>query len=202
MASTHPNGSLRPQNTIGYDINMALLTFLCEQLFRASLLNSSPASSPIVYYTAVFRHWCSVVTQRSSPALKVRLNHGYVKSVQNSRKFSFFRSRESKTAISTEFYAMDSKFQSLSVERGFWIPIVSGIPDSLSCIPDSKAQESGLHKQNFPRFRNWKSVTVGETVFFFLNECRPWQADWIVPEWNVMRRLHLGTTNQMVTSST
>jgi len=48
---------------------------------------------------------------------------------------------------------MDSKFQSLSVERGFWIPIVSGIPDSLSCIPDSKAQESGLHKQNFPRFR-------------------------------------------------
>ena len=61
---------------------------------------------------------------------------------------------ESKTAIGTEFYAMDSKFQSLSVERGFWIPIVSGIPDSLSCIPDSKAQESGLHKQNFPRFRN------------------------------------------------
>ena len=28
-------------------------------------------------------------------------------------------------------------FQSLSVELGFWIPIVSGIPDSMNCIPDS-----------------------------------------------------------------
>ena len=34
-----------------------------------------------------------------------------------------------------------------------WISIVSGIPDSLSCIPDSKAQDSGLHKQNFLGFR-------------------------------------------------
>ena len=41
-------------------------------------------------------------------------------------------------------------FQSLSVEREFWIPIVSGIPFSLSCIPDSKAQDSGFRKQNFP----------------------------------------------------
>ena len=44
-------------------------------------------------------------------------------------------------------------FQSFSVELGFWIPIVRGIPDSLSCILDSKAQEFGFHKQNFPRFR-------------------------------------------------
>ena len=29
---------------------------------------------------------------------------------------------------------------------GFWIPIVSGIPDCLSCIPDSKAQDSEFHK--------------------------------------------------------
>ena len=28
-------------------------------------------------------------------------------------------------------------FQSLSVELGFWIPILSRIPDSLRCIPDS-----------------------------------------------------------------
>ena len=28
-------------------------------------------------------------------------------------------------------------FQYLSVELGFWTPIVSGIPDSMSCIPDS-----------------------------------------------------------------
>ena len=35
-------------------------------------------------------------------------------------------------------------FQYLSVEIGFWIAIISGIPDSLSCIPDSKNQESGF----------------------------------------------------------
>ena len=28
---------------------------------------------------------------------------------------------------------------------------VSGIPDSLSCIPDSKDQDFGFHKQKFPR---------------------------------------------------
>ena len=28
-------------------------------------------------------------------------------------------------------------YQSLSVELGFWIPIVHGILDSLSCIPDA-----------------------------------------------------------------
>ena len=38
--------------------------------------------------------------------------------------------------------------------RGFWIPIVSGIPDSLCCIPGSKVQDSGFHKQKFPGFRN------------------------------------------------
>ena len=42
----------------------------------------------------------------------------------------------------------------LSVELRFWIPIVSGIPDSLSCIPDSKAQDYGFHKQKFLGFRN------------------------------------------------
>ena len=31
-------------------------------------------------------------------------------------------------------------FQSLSGEPGFWISIVSGIPDSLSCISDSKVE--------------------------------------------------------------
>ena len=41
------------------------------------------------------------------------------------------------------------------MELGFWIAIVSGIPDSPSCIPDSKAWDSGFHKQNFPVFRIW-----------------------------------------------
>ena len=48
----------------------------------------------------------------------------------------------------------------------YWIPIVSRSPESLSCIPDSKAQDSGFHsknlldfgfqKQNFARF--WNSL--------------------------------------------
>ena len=40
----------------------------------------------------------------------------------------------------------------LSVELGFRIPVVRGIPDSLSCNPDCKVQDSGLHKQEFPGF--------------------------------------------------
>lgn len=32
---------------------------------------------------------------------------------------------------------------------GFWITIVSGIPDSQRWIPDSKAHDSGFCKQNF-----------------------------------------------------
>ena len=52
---------------------------------------------------------------------------------------------------------------------GFRIPISSGIPDSLSCIPDSRCQDSWfhsntsldfrLHKQKFARFWNPDSVT-------------------------------------------
>ena len=40
----------------------------------------------------------------------------------------------------------------MSAELGFQFPIVSGIPDSLSCISDSKAQDSGFHKQLFSGF--------------------------------------------------
>ena len=47
-------------------------------------------------------------------------------------------------------------FQSLSAELGFWIPIVCGILDSLSCIPDYKGQQS------FPWFRNSDSRMYGE----------------------------------------
>ena len=68
--------------------------------------------------------------------------------------------RESKTVLDSGFHVVDSRFQipgtgfqSLSVELGFWIPIVSGIPDSMSCIPDSKTRDSGFHKQNFSGFR-------------------------------------------------
>ena len=39
-----------------------------------------------------------------------------------------------------------------SLLLGSWIPIVGDITDSLSCIPDSKAQASGFHltSKNFP----------------------------------------------------
>ena len=40
---------------------------------------------------------------------------------------------------------LDSGFQSLV---GFQIPIISGIPDSLCCIPDSKAQDSEFHSKH------------------------------------------------------
>ena len=65
--------------------------------------------------------------------------------------------RESKTLLDSGFHAVDSGFQLLdfrpfSVEIWFRIRIVSGIPDSYTCIPDSKAQDSGFHKQKFPRF--------------------------------------------------
>ena len=34
----------------------------------------------------------------------------------------------------------------LSVELGFWIPIFDRVPDSLSCILESKTQDSGFHE--------------------------------------------------------
>ena len=45
------------------------------------------------------------------------------------------------------FRILGTGFQSLSVELGFWTAILRGFPDSLSCIADSKAQDSGFHKQ-------------------------------------------------------
>ena len=58
-------------------------------------------------------------------------------------------------------WIVDSGFQVLSMELGFLIPIVNRIPDSLSCVPDSKAQDSRLHKQNFPGFQNLDSLMWG-----------------------------------------
>ena len=55
----------------------------------------------------------------------------------------------------------DSKYWNpvfLSVELGFQVPNLSGIPDSLSCIPDSKAQDSGFNKKN-PRIPNSTNKT-------------------------------------------
>ena len=55
--------------------------------------------------------------------------------------------RESRTVLDSGFHDCGIRipgtgFQYLSVELGLWIAVVSGIPDSLSCIPDSKTQDS------------------------------------------------------------
>ena len=66
--------------------------------------------------------------------------------------------------------------QSLSVDYGFWIPILSGIPDSFSCILDSKAQDSRFHKHKFHRFRNPDFLTWGdeECSFCVAKEYKSW----------------------------
>ena len=51
-------------------------------------------------------------------------------------------------------------FQSLSMEHGFWIQIVNGIPDSVSCIPGSIARDFPFHKQRFHAFRNSYSLNA------------------------------------------
>ena len=80
--------------------------------------------------------------------------------------------RESKTVPRHGFRIAGTGFHSLSVELGFWIPIASGIPDSLSCIPDSTNKffsDFGFHAQNFSGFQNQDFLTRGElNVSFFL----------------------------------
>ena len=70
------------------------------------------------------------------------------------------------------FHLLDSR--SFSVELGFRIRIVSGIPDSYTCIPDSKAQDSGFHKQKFPRFwiPNAKISRIPESGFLYMGRKR------------------------------
>ena len=78
--------------------------------------------------------------------------------------------REFKTVLDLDLTPGIS--DSLSEELGLRIPIDSGIVDSLSCIPDSKAQDSafhskicwisGFHKQKFPKIRNPDFLTWGD----------------------------------------
>ena len=83
------------------------------------------------------------------------------------RIFPFFHAKSWEKTVkrsiqdSLRFWIPDTGFQSLSVELGFWIPIVSWILDSLNCSPDSKAQDSWFHKQEFLTFRNPDFLTRG-----------------------------------------
>ena len=67
---------------------------------------------------------------------------------------SFTRPRKSKTTLGSGFQVLDADF--FLVEIGFRIAIVSGIADSLSCIPDSKPGLLGfwISEENFPGFQN------------------------------------------------
>ena len=58
----------------------------------------------------------------------------------------FAHVREPWTVLDSRFRIQDTGFQYLSVELGFWIPIVSEIPDSTT-------KDSGFHKQKFPGIR-------------------------------------------------
>ena len=72
--------------------------------------------------------------------------------------------RESRTVLNSGFHAVDFRFQLLDSEvfvSGSQIPDSTlqwdsrfQIPDSYSCIPNSKAQDSGFYKQKFLRFWN------------------------------------------------
>ena len=70
-------------------------------------------------------------------------------------------------------FCLDSTQWILDSRYWFLVIIISGIPHSLSCIPDSKDQVSGYHKQIFPvfqtRFRNPDSLTCGEANAILLN---------------------------------
>ena len=76
-------------------------------------------------------------------------------------------------------FCLDSTQWILDSRYWFLVIIISGIPDSLNCIPDSEDQVSGYHKQifpafqtnkqNFPRFRNPDSLKCGEANAILLN---------------------------------
>ena len=66
-------------------------------------------------------------------------------------------------------WILDSKpwdYGFFSIELWFRIPIVSGIPDSLSCISDSIAQDSRFQKQTFPRFWNTEFPYMGQDFVY------------------------------------
>ena len=81
---------------------------------------------------------------------------------------------KSKTELDSEFHIVDSRFQVM--EFGFWILIVSGIPDSLDCIPNSKAQDSGFHWQNIPGFpymRRNSSLLLRRYIWYMVPSVLP-----------------------------
>ena len=83
---------------------------------------------------------CNKIIMRFQKLIRIGVD-----SVWTGLQFNWPTVRESKI-VDSGFHTVDSGFQSLSVELGVWIQIVSGIPDSKSCIPDSKAQDFRFHE--------------------------------------------------------
>ena len=77
-----------------------------------------------------------------------------------------FHVRESETVLDPGFHTVDFGFQvmdlqSFQVELGFQFLIVSRILDSLSCIPGSKIQDSGFHKEKISPINKHKFLGFG-----------------------------------------
>ena len=70
---------------------------------------------------------------------------------------------ESKKVFHSAYQAVDSAgFQYLSVELRLWIPMASGILDSLNGISYSKVQDFRFHKQKISAFRNPDFLARGD----------------------------------------
>ena len=73
-------------------------------------------------------------------------------------------------------------FQSLSVELGFWIPILSWIPDSLSCIPE-RISEFRILQAKFSQGQDSKSGRRRWLIFRFSRVCSKYIVFWDFSPW-------------------
>ena len=145
--------------------NSILMTRHYPDLGRASdwLKQISHAARPIRSTTQIWiatRHQYGISALVSQTSFGGETSDGVVKC-----GLLFFHTRKLKTILDCGLEAVDSGFQdwipdSLIVEKGFRILFIIGIPDSLSCIPESKAQDSGFHKPKFAPFQNRNYLTL------------------------------------------
>ena len=81
-----------------------------------------------------------------------------------------------KTVFDSGFHAVDFGFPSLSVELGFQISIVRGIPDSLSCIPAVAIGKKKPEKnQGFNRIRTRDLRDTGAMLYQLSYEATHWE---------------------------
>ena len=159
ITSTYYNKFYLENIAFGYACSFLSLTAICniERLQQISvelfanfnfhpLLQHYPiASDPRFYFYPGY--WLFYlffwIIPRQSPALSLYMSPHV---------------RGSKTVMDSGFHSVDSGFRLLDSRSfsglGFQIPVVSEMPDSYSCIPDRKAQDSGFHKQKISKIRD------------------------------------------------